>query len=87
MKPNQAQSIVDPNMLSENLTVMDIVYNPIETKLLVDAKRIGANTINGIEMLIYQGAASFELWTGKKAPVDIMKKAAIKKISTIGGTN
>ncbi|KON33946.1 MAG: hypothetical protein AC479_02695 [miscellaneous Crenarchaeota group-6 archaeon AD8-1] len=87
MKPNQTESIIDSSMLSSNLTVMDIVYNPIETKLLVDAKRIGANIINGIEMLIYQGAASFELWSGKKAPIDVMKKAAIKKILTTGEAN
>ena len=42
---------------------MDIVYNPIETKLAKDAKAAGAKVVSGVEMLIYQGAASFEIWT------------------------
>jgi shikimate dehydrogenase len=81
MKPNQNQSIVDPRFLTSNLTVMDIVYNPVETKLLIAAKEAGARAINGIDMLIHQGAVSFELWTGKKAPIEVMKQAALKKLS------
>ena len=87
MTSSQKQSIVDSNLLNKNLTVMDIVYNPVETKLLTDAKKLGAKTINGIEMLIYQGAASFELWTGEKAPIDVMKIAALKQILSVGVTN
>ena len=82
MKPNQNQSIVDSNLLTSNLTVMDIVYNPVGTKLLIAAKEAGARTINGIDMLIHQGAVSFELRTGKKAPLEVMKQAALKQLST-----
>jgi len=53
---------------------MDIVYNPIETQLAKDAKAAGAKVVSGVEMLIYQGAASFEIWTGKSAPVEVMSK-------------
>jgi shikimate dehydrogenase len=81
MKPNQSHSIVDSNLLTSNLAVMDIVYNPVETKLLTDAKKVGARTINGIDMLIHQGAVSFELWTGQKAPIEVMKQAALKQLS------
>jgi shikimate dehydrogenase len=63
---------------------MDIVYNPVETKLARDAKAAGAKVISGVEMLIYQGAASFEIWTGQSAPVDIMRKAALNKLSSAG---
>ena len=56
--------------------VFDLVYNPIETPLLREAKRAGAATLGGLAMLVYQGAASFEMWTGKKAPVEIMLKVA-----------
>lgn len=87
MIPNSKLSIVDPKLLNSDLTVMDIVYNPLETKLLSDAKIVGAKTINGVEMLIYQGAASFELWTGRKAPIEIMKLAILKKISNKGAFN
>ncbi len=87
MISNQKLSIVDSNLLTPNLTVMDIVYNPLETKLLADAREVGAKTIKGIDMFIYQGSASFELWTGKKAPIDVMKNAALKQISNVGVVN
>ena len=87
MGPNSKLSIVDPKLLKSDLTVMDIVYNPLETKLLSDAKIVGAKTINGLEMLIYQGAASFELWTGRKAPIEIMKLATLTQISNKGAFN
>jgi len=84
MKPNLSQSIVAPEWLKSDLAVMDIVYNPVETKLAKDAKTAGAKVISGVEMLIYQGAASFEIWTGKLAPIDVMKKAALNKLSSVG---
>jgi shikimate dehydrogenase len=63
---------------------MDIVYNPIETKLAKDAKAAGAKVINGVEMLIHQGAASFKIFTGKSAPIEVMRKAALNKLSGAG---
>ena len=56
--------------------VYDLVYNPPETPLLREATRAGAATLGGLPMLVYQGAASFELWTGRVAPVDIMLRSA-----------
>ncbi len=56
--------------------VYDLVYNPLETPLLREAARAGAGTLGGIQMLVYQGAASFEMWTGKPAPVPVMLEAA-----------
>jgi len=84
MKPNLSKSLVSPEWLRSNLTVMDIVYNPVETKLEKDAKAAGAKVINGVEMLIYQGAASLEIWTGKSAPIEVMRKAAIDQLSSKG---
>ena len=84
MKPNLSQSLVSPEWLRSDLAVMDIVYNPVETKLAKDAKAAGAKVINGVEMLIYQGAASLEIWTGKSAPIEVMRKAAIDKLSSKG---
>ena len=81
MHPNVEQSLVAPQWLKPDLTVMDIVYNPIETKLAKDAKVVGAKVVNGVEMLIFQGAASFEIWTGCSAPVEVMRKAAINKLA------
>jgi shikimate dehydrogenase len=61
--------------LDRRMTVFDIVYGRSETKLLQKAKQKGCTTISGIEMLLHQGASAFELWTGRKAPVDIMHRA------------
>jgi shikimate dehydrogenase len=85
MKPNLGQSLVAPQWLRSDLTVMDIVYNPVETKLARDARTAGAKVISGVEMLIYQGAASFEIWTGHVAPIGVMRKAALNKLSSAGG--
>jgi shikimate dehydrogenase len=80
MHPRSSESLVKPEWLKPSLTVMDIVYNPLETKLVKDAKAAGARVISGVEMLIYQGAESFEVWTGKPAPVEVMRKAVLKQL-------
>ena len=54
----------------------DLVYNPPETPLLKEAKHAGAKRLGGLSMLVYQGAVSFELWTERQAPVELMLKAA-----------
>ncbi|XES76616.1 MAG: shikimate dehydrogenase [Candidatus Bathyarchaeia archaeon] len=80
MQPQPRLSLVKPEWLTSRLTVMDIVYNPLETQLAKDAKTAGARVVSGVEMLLYQGAASFELWTGKAAPVGVMRKAALSQL-------
>ena len=66
--------------LPENALVYDIVYKPKKTKLLELAKIRGLKTLNGIEMLILQGAKGFELWTGQTPPVEVMRKALMNTI-------
>jgi shikimate dehydrogenase len=83
MKPRVDESLVAPKLLRPDLAVMDIVYNPIETKLAKDAKVAGAKVVSGVEMLIYQGAASFEIWTGKSAPVEVMRQAALNHLQKV----
>ena len=56
--------------------VNDMVYNPLDTPMLINAKTAGVKTLSGLPMLVLQGAASFELWTGKEAPIDVMFSAA-----------
>ncbi len=84
MHPDVDQSLVDPSWLRPELCVMDIVYNPIETKLAKDAKLIGAKVVSGIEMLVYQGATSFKIWTNHQAPIKVMKEAILNKLSELG---
>ena len=83
MKPNANQTPVAPEWLKADLAVMDIVYSPVETKLAKDAKAVGAKVVSGVEMLIYQGAASFEIWTSGKAPVEVMRKAALNHLQKV----
>jgi len=59
------------------LTVYDAVYNPLETKLLTQVRAAGAKGIDGLGMLIHQGAVAFTLWTGEDAPVEVMRAAAM----------
>lgn len=63
--------------------VCDLIYNPIETGLLRAAKDAGAQTLNGVQMLVYQGAASFRIWTGVDPPVDVMEKAVLEGLSNL----
>jgi shikimate dehydrogenase len=53
---------------------------PVKTRLIQEAERIGCMTIDGVSMFVYQGAFQFELWTGKKAPVEVMKKAVLNAL-------
>lgn len=85
MAPNAFGSLIQPSWLRTNLHVMDIVYKPNETKLILDAKAVGAKVTTGAEMLLHQGAASFEIWTQCKAPLDVMRNALLNKLSTRGG--
>ena len=70
--PQQEQSPLSGDVIPEGILVYDLVFNPRVTPLLQLAQKAGADILGGLPMLVYQGAASFELWTGKKAPVDIM---------------
>jgi shikimate dehydrogenase len=78
MSATQDQSLVPANWLREGMVVLDMVYRPLATKLLKDAQRAGCGCVSGLEMLLYQGAAQFEIWTGTVAPVDVMRRALEK---------
>ena len=67
--------VAGADAMHEDLVVFDAVYNPNETVLLKEAIKAGAKPVYGIKMLLYQGAESFEIWTGKKAPIDVMENA------------
>lgn len=69
-------SPVPDDLIPPAALVFDLVYGPGETRLVAAARRRGCRVLDGLPMLIYQGAASFRMWTGREAPVDIMFKAA-----------
>lgn len=74
--PEEDRSPMPSDLIRSQALVYDLVYQPAETRLIRDAREAGASVIGGLPMLIYQGAASFKLWTGKDAPIDIMFEAA-----------
>lgn len=78
MSPNIDQTPFDAGLLRPDLVVFDVVYNPIKTRLLREAEAVGAKTIGGLNMLVWQGALAFEKWTGQPAPVELMRQEAIK---------
>jgi shikimate dehydrogenase len=77
MHPQTDRMPVAPAALRPGMTVMDIVYNPLETMLLKTARQMGCTVVDGLSMFIHQGAIQFERWTGKKAPVQLMKQTVL----------
>lgn len=73
MSPKTEATCVPASLLHAGLVVMDIVYNPRDTRLLRDARQAGCKTIAGLEMFLRQAVAQFELWTNRSAPVDLMR--------------
>jgi shikimate dehydrogenase len=77
MTPQVDDICLPKAVLNKNMLVMDIVYTPLKTKLLLEAGKIGCACIDGLSMFVYQGAEQFALWTGQNAPVDIMRLAVL----------
>jgi shikimate dehydrogenase len=80
MKGVRKKTIVPAKLIEQHMVVFDIVYHPAETPLLRDARKIGAQTISGTEMLLHQGALQFKLFTGHDAPIDVMRAALNKHL-------
>lgn len=79
MTPNTCDSVwPDEAPMPPDLTVFDLVYNPLETHLLKQARKSGARAIDGLGMLVWQGALAFEMWTGRPAPAEVMRKACME---------
>jgi shikimate dehydrogenase len=80
MSPNRQETPVPAELLKPGLVVFDAVYTPLKTRLLKEAEAAGARTIGGVDMFTWQGALSFEKWTGQPAPLDLMRKEVIKAL-------
>ncbi|MFH0772973.1 MAG: shikimate dehydrogenase [bacterium] len=77
MHPHENESPLDTAGIHKGQILMDIVYAPYETKFIKQGKKKGATIIHGIEMLLFQGTAQFELYTGVKAPIEVMRKTLV----------
>lgn len=75
MSPNVDASLIPANLIRPQHTIFDVVYNPLETRLLKDAAAAGARTVPGRGMFVQQAAIQFELWTGREAPLEVMTNA------------
>ncbi|MBM4301085.1 MAG: shikimate dehydrogenase [Deltaproteobacteria bacterium] len=80
MTPDVDGIPINPDLLSRFEVVMDIVYQPLATRLLREAEAHGCATIDGLQMLIHQATAQFEIFTGRQAPADIMVRAAYQAL-------
>lgn len=83
MRHGDAEGIspIAASLIPSHALVYDMVYNPRDTPLLKEARNAGARTLGGLPMLIYQGAAAFDRWTGREAPVDVMFEAGKKALA------
>lgn len=84
MRPDVDKTLVISDMMHPGLVVNDIVYEPLRTRLLREAERAGAKVVDGLGMLVHQGALAFEIWTGKKPPIEIMEGEARRELRRRG---
>lgn len=80
MLPNVQEMPVPSEWLHKKLTVSDLIYNPLETRLLGEARAIGATVHSGVGMFVNQGALAFELWTGQEAPTETMREIVLQQL-------
>jgi shikimate dehydrogenase len=80
MSPNTSDSPVPAGFLHGSLFVYDVIYNPMKTRLLRDAEDKGARVLSGVNMLVYQGAEAFKMWTGVEPPIDLMQRVVEERL-------
>jgi shikimate dehydrogenase len=81
--PTEGESPLPADLIPPQAVVFDLVYNPAETVFLNIARLKGARVLGGLPMLVYQGVAAFEIWTGKQAPVGLMRARAEQALSQL----
>lgn len=80
MHPKEDATLVPAELFRAGQTVFDVVYNPLETRLLKEAKAAGCKTVSGVEMFINQAVLQFEQFTGIDAPVEVMRQVVLKEL-------
>jgi shikimate dehydrogenase len=81
MNHEAGDEVISWEVLPSGIAVMDIVYNPLETNLLRKARARGCKTINGVGMLVHQGAESLRIWLGIDAPINVMEEAVLSRLA------
>jgi shikimate dehydrogenase len=76
------KSPLPTGLLHPDLRVCDLIYQPLMTPFLRDAQAVGARILNGVGMLLWQGVLAFEIWTGKRPPVEVMKRALMEALAS-----
>lgn len=82
MTPHEERTLVPAQLFRSGQVVFDIIYTPLETKLLSDARKLGLKTISGVEMFINQAVLQFKRFTGQAAPVEIMRRVVMEKLTS-----
>jgi 3-dehydroquinate dehydratase/shikimate dehydrogenase len=85
MFPHVNETPVAKDKLRSDMVVFDTIYNPLETRLMRDARSLGCKVVGGLSMFIYQAAAQFELWTNRQPSLELIEKIAIERLSQKGG--
>ena len=80
MHPNEGASLVPAELFRDGQVVFDIVYTPLETKLLSEARSRGLKVVSGVEMFINQAVLQFERFTGAEAPVEVMRQVVMERL-------
>ena len=83
MSPSIDRMPVPPGCLKPGMVVMDVIYNPVRTRLLKTAAANGCLVVDGVEMFVYQGAIQFKLWTGLEAPLETMRQSVIGALGVV----
>ena len=83
MYPRIDEAVLDSGGIPGGAVVLDLVYNPPRTRLLEEAERAGAKPVSGVDVLVYQGAYAFRLWTGADPPIELMKRAAVEALEAM----
>jgi shikimate dehydrogenase len=80
MHPNEGKSLVPVELFRPGQVVFDVVYTPLETKLLTDARSKGLKVISGVEMFVNQAVLQFRHFTGAEPPVEVMRRVVLEKL-------
>ena len=80
MTPDTEKSLIESDILTHFSHVMDVIYNPLRTKLLRDAEGAGCTILSGLDMFVHQGAEQIKMWTGMEPPRKFMKQVVLERL-------